>query len=192
MKKRTIIGLTVATAIVITVVFLHLFLLTIYFRYHTQTQETEMGNANVISFSTGDWITLSRQMPHIEAYIKTAWIFKIIPADPQYDESRQYFISRISFEAFSDAVGEWLLLSEDITPKQFQFEISESPRKPYYSAKTNIPVRLLSYQKVRIKLVIAIKDRTNHTETEKEVEFIHDIRITKEYSNLIMDTISSA
>lgn len=193
MKKRTITGLTVATAIVVTVIFLHLSLLTIYYRYHTRTQKAEMGNANVISFPTHRWITLSGRMPHIGADIITAWLFEIIPAEPQYEESRQYFLSRISFEAFSDAEGKWLLLSEDITPTKFQFKIPESPGKPYYySKKIKIPAELLSCQKIRIKLVIVIKDATNHTETEKEVEFIHDIRITKEYSNLIMDTISSA
>jgi len=191
MRKRTIIGLAVATAIVATAVFLHLSLLTIYYRYHTRTQKTEMGNANVISFPTHRWITLSERMPHIGAGIITAWLFKIIPTEPQYEESRQYFLSRISFEAFSDAERKWLLLSKDITPTQFQFKIPEWPDKPYYSTEIKIPAKLLSCQKIRIKLVIVIKDTTNHTETEKEVEFIHDIRITREYSNFIMDTMSS-
>ncbi len=192
MKKGTITGLAVATAIVATVVFLHLSLLTIYYRYHTPAQKTEMGNANVISFPTSDWITLSGRMPLIEADVITAWLFEIIPAEPQYEGSRQYLLSKISFEAYSDAEKKWLLLSEDIAPKQFQFQIPESPDKPYYSTEIKIPAKLLSCQKIRIKLVLVIKDATNHTETEKEVEFIHDIKITRECSNFIMDTMGSA
>jgi len=131
-------------------------------------------------------------MPLIEADIITAWIFEIIPAEPQYEESRQYLISKICVEAFSETEGKWLLLSEDIAPKQFQHQIPEWPSKPYYIVEANVPARLLSYRIIRIKLGIIIKDATNHTETEKVVEFIHDIKMTKEYSNFIMDTMSSA
>ncbi len=166
------------------IIFIILCTISIYFRFTTERISVHCNGYKFTSFPTYKWVRLSNFFPYSELRLIDGWGINVEDSNVPKKNINKIFLKEIYFKNVYH--GKKQLLSSMQLSKSFK--ISSNLEQWYITNLENIPVELISSTDILVKIIVEI-----HAEDGQktiEVEFLHEIKKEKEYSNILLDWIS--